>query len=60
MFNYLLCFVDIFSKYSPIDTNYVLLLVDFYLYSYEADFIQGLLKKNKMKLVRSFISPSPI
>jgi len=30
------------------------LLVDFFLYSYEADFIQGLLKKNEKKLARYF------
>jgi hypothetical protein len=30
------------------------LLADLFLYSYEADFIQGLLKKNKKKLARSF------
>ena len=35
-------------------TNYVLLLVDLFLYSHEADFIHGLLKKNEKKLVRSF------
>jgi len=29
-------------------------LVDLFLYSYEADFIQGLLKKNKKKLAQSF------
>ena len=29
-------------------------LADFSLYSYEADFIQGLLKKNQKKLARSF------
>jgi hypothetical protein len=35
-------------------TNCVPILVDFYLYSYEANFIQGLLKKHEQKLVRSF------
>ena len=30
------------------------LLADLFLYSYEADFIQGLLKKNERKLARSF------
>ena len=30
------------------------LLVDLFLYSYEAGFIEGLLKKNKKKLARSF------
>ena len=38
----------------PTGTNYVLLLSDLLLYSHEADFIQGLLKKNEKKLVRSF------
>jgi hypothetical protein len=36
----------------PMGTNCVL-LVDLFLYSYEADFIQGLLKKNEKRLVRS-------
>ena len=35
-------------------TNGVPLLADLFLYSYEADFIQGLLKKNEKKLARSF------
>ena len=35
-------------------TNCAPLLPDLFLYSYEADFIQGLLKKNKKKLARSF------
>ena len=30
------------------------LLADLFLYSHEADFIQGLLKKNEKKVVRSF------
>ena len=30
------------------------LLLDLFLYSYEADLIQGLLKKNEKKLARSF------
>jgi hypothetical protein len=38
----------------PMGTNYVPLLADLFLYSYEADFIQGLLKKNERKLTRSF------
>jgi hypothetical protein len=38
----------------PTGTNYVFLLSDLLLYSHEADFIQGLLKKNEKKLVRSF------
>ena len=40
----------------PTGTNCAPLLVDFFLYSDEADFIQGLVKKNKKKLARSFIS----
>ena len=35
-------------------TNCVPLLADLFLYSYEADFIQGLLKKNGKKLAWSF------
>ena len=35
-------------------TSCVLFLVDLFLYSYETDFIQGLLKKNEKKLTRSF------
>ena len=35
-------------------TNCDPLLADLFLYSYEADFIQGLLKKNEKKLARSF------
>ena len=35
-------------------TNCVPLLADLFLYSYEADFIDGLLKKNEKKLARSF------
>jgi hypothetical protein len=38
----------------PISTNCALNLADLFLYSYEADFIQGLLKKNQKKLARSF------
>ena len=38
----------------PMGTNCPTLLVDLFLYSYEADCIQGLLKKNEKKLVRSF------
>jgi hypothetical protein len=34
----------------PMDTNCAPLLADLFLYSYEADFIQGLLKKNEKKL----------
>ena len=35
-------------------TNCAHLLADLFLYSYEADFIQGLLKRNQKKLARSF------
>jgi hypothetical protein len=34
----------------PMGTNWVPLFADLLLYSYEADFIQGLLKKNEKKL----------
>ena len=37
----------------PIGTNYAPLLADLFLYSYKADFIHGLLKKNEKKLSRS-------
>jgi hypothetical protein len=37
----------------PMGTNCVPLLANLLLYSYEADFIQGLLKKNEKKLARS-------
>jgi hypothetical protein len=38
----------------PMGTNCAPLLADLFLYSYEADFIQGLLKKDEKKLSRSF------
>ena len=38
----------------PMGTNCTLLLADLFFYSYEADVIQGLLKKNEQKLARSF------
>ena len=38
----------------PIGTNCAHFLPDLFLYSYEADFIQGLLKKNEENLARSF------
>ena len=38
----------------PMGTNCAPLLADLFLNSYEADFIQGLLKKNEKKLARSF------
>ena len=44
MTTYLLSLVDVFSP----------LFADLFLYSHEADFIQGLLKKNEQKLARSF------
>ena len=37
-----------------VGTSCAPLLADLFLYSYEADFIQGLLKKNEKKLARSF------
>ena len=38
----------------PKDTNSAPLLADLFLYSYEENFIQGLLKKNEKKLARFF------
>jgi hypothetical protein len=38
----------------PMGTNCAPLLTHLYLYSYEADFMQGLLKKNEKKLARFF------
>jgi hypothetical protein len=38
----------------PNGTNCAPLLADLFLYSYQADFIQRLLKKNEKKLTRSF------
>ena len=38
----------------PMGTNCAPLLADLFLYSYEADFTQGLLNKNGKKLARSF------
>jgi hypothetical protein len=40
----------------PMATNCAPLLTDLFLYSYEADFIQGLLTKNEKKLARSFLA----
>jgi len=37
----------------PMDTN-CSLITDLFLYSYEADFMQGFLNKNEMKIARSF------
>ena len=39
----------------PMGINCAPLIADLFLYSYDADFIQGLLKKNEKKLSRSFI-----
>jgi hypothetical protein len=38
----------------PMGTNCAPLLAELFLYSYEADFIQGLLKKNEKKLAFNF------
>ena len=38
----------------PLSTNCAPLLADLFLYSYEADVIQGLRKTNEKKLARSF------
>ena len=38
----------------PMGTNCAPLFPDLFFYSYEADFIHGLLKKNEKKLARSF------
>ena len=38
----------------PMGTNFAPLPVDLFLYSHEADFIQGLLKENEKKLAWSF------
>jgi hypothetical protein len=38
----------------PMGTNCAPLLADLFLYSYEVDFIQGLLKKNEKKLAPLF------
>ena len=44
----------IHMRQTSMDTNSAPLLDDLFLYSYEADFIQELLKKNEKKLARSF------
>jgi hypothetical protein len=46
--------VGMFFNSIPMGTNCAALLADLFLYTYKADFIQGLLKKNEKKLVRSF------
>ena len=38
----------------PMGTNCGTILSDLFLYSYETDIMQGLLKKNETKLARSF------
>jgi len=38
----------------PMGTSCAPLIADLFLYSYDADFIQGFLKKNEQKLARSF------
>jgi hypothetical protein len=48
MTTYLLSLVDVGI---PMGTNYAPLLADLFLYSYEADFIKGLHKKNKKKAI---------
>ena len=53
MTTYLLTLVDVFFNRQSV-TNCVPLLADLFLYSYEADFIQGLLEKSEKKLARSF------
>jgi hypothetical protein len=50
---YLLSSTDIRHTYGYTLCSSVL-LADLFLYSYEADFIQGLLKKNEKNLARSF------
>jgi hypothetical protein len=65
IFNMLECLIDnIFVMFGggvfqqtvgiPMGINCAPFLTDLFLYSYEADFIQGLLKKNEKKLTRSF------
>jgi hypothetical protein len=43
-----------YAWWTCFSTNFAPLLADLFLYSYGADFIQGLLKKNEKKLARSF------
>lgn len=49
--NILLCLMDVGIS---IGTNCAPLPTDSFLYSHEADFIQGLVKKNEKKIARSF------
>ena len=49
--------MDVFSNIQsalPMGTKCAPLLADLFFYSYYADFMQGLLKKNEKKLARSF------
>ena len=54
MFDQNLEIAEILAWKPIVSTNCAPLLVELFLYSYEADFIQGLLKKNEKKLARSF------
>jgi hypothetical protein len=54
---YLICLVDVFFNRQsalPMGAICAPLLTDLFLYSYEPDFIQVLLKKNEKMLTRSF------
>ena len=54
---YLWCLLDGVLQHIvsiPMGTSCAPFLADLFLYSFEADFIQGLLKKNEKKLARSF------
>jgi hypothetical protein len=42
------------SWINSLNLSFALLLADLFLYSYETDFMYGLLKKNEKKLARSF------
>ena len=55
--SYLVCLVGVFQQTAGIlmGANCAPLFADLFLYSYKADFIQGLLKQNETKLARSFI-----
>ena len=54
MFDQNLEIAEILAWKPIVSANCAPLLVDLFLYSYEADFIQGLLMKNEKKLARSF------
>ena len=52
----MLCLVDMFLQQTvgiPMGTTCAPLIADLFLYSYEADFMQGFLRKNERKLARS-------